>query len=419
MSTKHTLEIVVPAERLQQETERVAQEFQKQARLPGFRPGKAPLSLIRSRFRDEIRQEVYEHLLPKVFRERVEQENLQVVGSPRVTSIEENGEGLRFKAEFEVFPEITLGEYRNIPVEYEDPQVTDEEVEARLEEIRQQRAEFVNEDPRPLVDGDWASIELRSVAGVEGEPIENKDMSIQLGDADTLPEFTEHLRGMSPGEEKEFDVTYPDDYGEPRVAGKTIRFHVRLKAVRRRELPELNDEFAQDLGDFQTLDELRQAVRRSLEADKLRRAQQEAKEKIIDSLVASHDFPVPETFIERQIEQYVGQYLQAAEAQGVDPGKLRLNWDRIRESTRDRALRQVKAALLLDKIADAEGIYATKDEVEQEIQRIARSRREPVAAVRLRLEKEDQLGRIADAIRSEKTLNFLFENARKMPKAAA
>jgi trigger factor len=271
----------------------------------------------------------------------------------------------------------------------------------------------VNEEPRPLVTGDYAVVALKSIAGVDGDPVQSENMVLHLGDAETLPEFTENLTGMSPDETKEIEVAYPEDYGHDRLAGRHVTFDVTVKAVRRRELPDLNDEFARDLGDYQNLDELREAIRASIRSEREYFAQQEAKNKVVDELAKRHDFPIPEAYVDRQIEFLVERQLREVAGQGVDPRQLKLDWNKIKESQKERARREVKASLILEKIADAESIHATNEEVDREVQRIAKQEREPVAAVRMKLEKDGTLGRIANRIRTEKTLSFLFENARK------
>jgi trigger factor len=418
--TKHSVEIEVPVEQVKAETERVVADIQKRAKLPGFRPGKATAAIIRSRFAADIRQQVLENLLPKAFRERAEQDHLKVVGTPDVTDVHfHDNEPLRFKAEFEVAPEFELGEYRDIPVEYEESETTDDEVGDRINQIRERKAEYVNQDPRPLEDGDYAVVHLKSVGGVEDKPIDNDDMMLHIADPETFPEFTENLRGVSPGEEREFEVKYPDDYGQEQLAGKIIRFLATVKGVRKKEVPELNDEFAQDLGDYKNVEELRDAVRRSILAEKTYAAQEEAKTKLIDKLVENHEFSVPEVYIDRQTEIGIDNRLRGLAAQGVDPRSLNLDWGKLKANYRDKAIHDVKASLLLERIADAEAIHATQDEVDKEVQRIARQEREPVAATRKKLEENGGIGRIASHIRTEKTMNFLFENARKVPKAEA
>lgn len=411
---KHELEIVVPVEEVAAETTKVAEQIRSRVQLPGFRPGKAPLSMIRQRFGPEIRQEVLQNLLPRFFERRVEQEHLEVVGRPNITEIEfKEGQPLKFKAQFEVAPQIELQQYRGISVPYAEPRVSDEEVEARLEQLRAAKAEYVNLDPRPAALGDIALIDLQSVTSLEGGPVQARDMQVELGGADTLPEFTDNIVGMTPGEEKTFSVSYPDDYAQPRLAGKTVQFRVTLKLLQRKELPELNDEFAQDVGDYQNLTELQEALRRTIFREREAMAQREAKEKIVDRLVEMHDFPVPEAYVERQVEIYLERLVNEQAAMGRDPSKFRVDFAKAKEAMGERARREVKASLLLERIANREAITALKEEVDAEIQRYARQEREPVAAVRKRFDENGTTNRIAHAIQVEKVLNFLFEHARK------
>ena len=411
---KHSLEISVPREAVEEETGRVVESFQKRVRLPGFRPGKAPSTLIRKQFEPDIRQKVLENLIPKYLEKQLEQEELRAVGTPDIKDVHfHKGEPLRFKAEFEVVPEIELRDYKNLPVIYRDPEITDEDVAKRTEEIREQKADYLNVDPRPIEDGDYAVVSLESIAGVEGDPVKQEEMTLHIGAEDTLEPFTENLRGMTPGEQKDFDVAYPPEYGEPKLAGKTIRFHAVVKGIRKKELPEINDEFAQDLGDFRTLDELREALRKTMFAQRQFEAQQEAKNKLVETLVDQHDFPVPEAFIDRQIRSRTEQSLRSMAEQGVDVKNLKLDWNKVKSAQQDKAAREVKASMLLSKIAEREAIEVTRDELDKEVERYAKQQREPFAAVKIRFEKDGTLGRIASHIQTEKTLNFLFEHARK------
>lgn len=408
---KHSLEITVPAAEVEAETGRAIEKVRGRVRLPGFRPGKVPPALIRKQFAADIRQQVLETLIPKYLDQKFKAEDLKVVGRPDITEVEfKDGEPLRFKAEFEIYPDFELKEYKNLSVPYHDPEITEEDIDRRIEELRRQKADYVNIDPRPLEDGDYAVVSLLSVAGVEGEPIRQDEMMVQIGGEETLEAFSENLRGMSPGEEKEFEVSYPPEFATPRLAGKTVRFRAQVKGLRRQELPEVNDEFAEDLGDYRNLGELREAIRKSMFAQRQHEAQELARDNLLDQLVDLHEFPVPEAFIDQQIKTRVAQGLRA---QGLDPKEVPLDWKEIKAAQRDRALREVKGSMLLSRVAQREAISATMDDVDREVERIARQQREPFAAVKLRLEKEGALGRIASRIETDKTLNFLFEHARK------
>ncbi|MCX6624332.1 MAG: trigger factor, partial [Acidobacteria bacterium] len=292
--------------------------------------------------------------------------------------------------------------------------VADEDVEKRLGDIREQKAELISIDPPPLEDGDFALVGLRSIAGVEGKPIEQEELRLHLGGEETLPPFNAALGGVAPGEEREVEVAYPEEYGEARLAGRSVTFAVSVKAVQRKELPEMNDEFAQDLGDYKNIEEVRDAIRKSIYREREQAAQQAAREHVLDKLVASHVFAVPEAYVERQIENQVESHLRSLAMQGIDPRTLKLDWEKVKESQRDRAIHDVRAALLLDKIAEREAIETTVDEVDREVQRVAKQEREPAAAVRQRLEKDGSLGRIAARIRTDKTLAWLFEKSRKV-----
>jgi trigger factor len=410
---KHELEISIPADAVEAETTKVAKTFQDRAKLPGFRPGKAPASLIRRNFAGDIRQQVLENLVPRFFDAKAKDENLRVVGTPSISDVHfHDGEAVHFKAKFEVYPEFEPAEYTGVEVPYAQPEVTDEDVAKRLEELRESKATYVNVDPRPLADGDYAVVSLESVAGAD-DPIKSDEVSVLIGGPETMEGFTENLRGASPGDEKEFDVTYPAEYGQEKLSGKTIRFHTAVKGLRRKELPELNDEFAQDRGDFRTLDELKDALRKSIFAQREMEAQRMAKDKLVDKLVDMNDFPVPDLFVDRQIENRVEQRLRSLSQQGVDPRSFNLDWAKIKEAQRDAAIREVKASLILTKVAEREAIGVTNDEVDKEVTRIAQQNREPVPTVRKKLAEDGTLDRIASHIQTEKTLNFLFDKATK------
>ncbi len=410
---KHELEVVIPYEAVQAETDKVTKTFQSRAKIPGFRPGKAPASLIRRSFESDIRQQVLENIVPKFFDAQAKEENLTVVGTPNITDVHfHEGQPLKFKAQFEVYPEFTLGEYTGVTVPYKEPVVTDEDIDKRIDEIRETKAQMINEDPRPLADGDYAVISLESIAGTE-EPINSDEVSVLIGGKETMEGFTEALTGASPGDVKEVQVTYPEDYGQEKLAGKTVTFKTEVKGLRRKELPEVTDEFAQDLGDFRTVDELREAIRKSIFAQRDQEAQRITKDAIMDKLVDSHEFAIPEVFVDRQIENRVRQRLEALAQQGVDPNSLNLDWSKIKEAQKDQAAREVRASLILSKVSEREAIVPTNEEVDREVERIARQEREPVPATRKKLAENGTLDRIASHIQTEKTLNFLFDKAVK------
>jgi trigger factor len=336
-----------------------------------------------------------------------------MVGNPNIVDVHfHDGEPLRFKAEFEVFPEFELADYRGVEIPYGETPVTDEDLAKRLEEIGESKATYANEEPRPLAHGDFAVVSLESLEGAD-EPIRSDEVQVEIGGAETMPGFTENLTGAEPGDEKEFEVTYPEDYGRAQLAGRTVLFRVVVKGLRRKEKPELNDDFAQDMGDFRTLQEFSAAVRKSLAAQRRIEAERKAKDKLVERLVDANPFPVPNVFVDRQLDNRLEQRLTSLKQQGVDIESLNIDWRRLRESMREGAVREVRASLILGRVAERESIAATNQEVDQEVERIARQEREPVPAVRRKLQSSGALDRIASHIATEKTLNFLFDNAVK------
>jgi trigger factor len=417
-SCKRTLEVTVPLLEVEDEREKVVREVAKKVSIPGFRPGKVPLGVVKSKFAEAVRSDLLDMLLPKAFTKKANEEGHKVVGTPNVIEIKfEPNEPLWFKAEFEVAPEYDVTNYDNVEVEYAEPLVTDEDVQKELDSIQESKADYVNLDARPLQTGDFAVVSLKSLEGID-PAMEQDDLQIELGSENTVAGFSENLAGMSPGETKEFTLTYPEDYASERLAGKTVKFHVEVKGLRKKELPEINDELAKDVGDFQTLDELKERIRTNLFGNRQYEAQRTAKEKIVDKLVESHQFPIPDAYLDRQIQSNVERQFRSLASQGIDPSQLKLDWSKIRDAQAERAAKEVRSALIVDKVAEKEAIEVTQEEIDQQLNLIAREEKKPVAAMRAQMEKDGSLQRLAGSIRTEKALQLLFDRSSKVAPSA-
>lgn len=417
-----TREVVVevPAEEVARAFKSVVKRYQKQARIPGFRAGKVPESIIRSRFAEGIRQDVIESMLPGHFRTAIEQQNLRPVSQPQVADLKfEDGQPLTFKAVFEVMPEFSTEGYDQVKVEKPDTALTEEEFQAELDRVRDSRStmEPVTED-RTLADGDWAQISFKGqVQGEEqpegeaaAQPISGEDVMVEIGGQNTLTSFNEALRGAKPGQELKFEATYPEEFGEQRLAGKTVAYDVEVKSIKKRIQPELNDEFAKELGDYEGIEDFKTKLREHLAADKERRVRSETQNKLTDALVAHYQFPVPESLVQNQIDARLERGLRALAAQGMRPEDMRkLDFARLREAQRDSAVAEVKATLILDKIADAEKVEVSDEELENELQLISLQTREPLESLQSRLTSEGALTRIREQLRREKTASLLYE----------
>ncbi len=413
-NTRREIQVEIPADVVSREAESVVQKLQKFARLPGFRRGKVPASVIRQRFPEEIRSELIEALIPRFFRQEAQKQGLEPVSQPRVTDLHlHEGEPLRFKASFEVLPPIDVVGYDQLRLEPPDTSVTDKEVENALQQLREQNATYSAVEERPLADGDFAQVSLKGTPiGEEGaKPVEVEDVLVEIAGPGTLPEFTENLRGARPGEERTFDVQYPADFSDQRLAGKRFNYAVQVKAVKRKELPELNDEWAKELG-VGSVEEVRTQLRENIRRRKEITAEREGKEKILDELVKRHEFEVPESLVERQIDVRLERGLRALAAQGMRAEDMkRMDFPRLRAGQRDAAVREVKASLLLDRIAERENVEVTDEEIEREVQALAEQSRQPVETVRARLAKEGALERMRSRLRNDKTLDLLYRRS--------
>ncbi len=410
---RRELELEIPAEKVRQETERIAREFARVARVPGFRPGKAPVPLIQRRYAGEIKEEVLQSLVPERIEQAVAEQKLMPVSRPQVDRIEfPEGGPLKFRAVFEVLPEFELGNYKELEIELPPLEVSEEHVEKTLEEMRERAARFVPVEDRPATDGDFAVVRLTGTPADGSEPVQAENALVHIGSEETLEEFSTQLRGARPGETRRFDVTYPADYPDPRLAGRTFHYVTRLEAIKQKQLPELDDDFAREVSDAQTLTELREKIRQGLEAERDRRRRELVQQKILEALVARHDFPVPEALVEQQMDTRLERLVRSLAAQGLDPRGVNVDWAALRRRQRERAIEDVKAELLLDRIASAEGIDVTEAELEERLAALAAASDESATALRARLTKQGALDTMKSRLRSEKTLDWLQQHAR-------
>jgi trigger factor len=414
---KRELELEIPAENVSKATEKVARDLARVARVPGFRPGKAPVTLIRRRFAEDIQGEVLQSLVPEYIEKALEEKKLIPITRPSVDKVDfKEGEPLRFRAVFEVLPEFELGDYKNLAINVDAIETGDAQVDKVIEDMRERAATFVPVEGRAAKDGDYVLIKLSGIPVGGGEPVQADNILCHIGAEETLESFTENLRGASSGETKQFRSQYPDDYPDQKLAGKAYDYTVEVQGIKEKKLPELNDEFAKDAagekGGFSTLEEMRKLISKDLEAAKEDQQKTQAREKLLEALVKQHDFPVPEALVEHQMNVRLERSVRALTAQGVDPRAVNIDWVALRNHQRERAVDDVKAELLIDRVAEAEKIDATDEEVEKEIQALAEHSGESATALRARLTKQGVLDRMKSKLRSDKTIEWLYRNAR-------
>jgi trigger factor len=411
-----TREVVVdvPADEVANTWRSVAKNYRKYAKIPGFRPGKVPENIVRRRFAAEIRKEVIDTLLPTRFNKAVNDLGVRPVGQPQVTELTlEDGTPLHVKAVFEFIPAFSIEGYKDVKVPKPSIEVTEEEFKHELEQLRESRAtvEPVEED-RALADGDWAEISYKGqVEGdAEAQPIIGENTLVEIGGKDTVEAFTNSLRGAKVGQELKAEVMYPAEYAEPKLAGKTVAYEVEVKAIKKRTVPDLNDDFAKELGHYENYAALENSVREYLANRKKRSVEAETKDKLFATMIERFSFPVPESLVQDQIDARLERGLRALAAQGMQPDQMRkLDFSRLRAAQRDSALAEVKTNLLLDRIAGEENIDVSDEEMDNELQMAALQSREPIDALKVRLTQDGGLARLREQLRREKTASTLYE----------
>jgi trigger factor len=412
------LAIEIPAEVVKAETENLINRYQKLARIPGFRKGKVPASIVRQRFAEEIKSDVVDALVPRYFRDEAKKQNLSPVSQPRVTDLHiHEGEPLRFKASFEVLPDFKVAPYDDIRVETLDTNVSDEEVETSLTNLREQQAAYTAvEEDRTLADGDFAVVSFKGTpkeAEDDAKPVEGDEIMVEIGGQNTIPDFSDNLRGAKPNEQRTFDVKYADDFSDKRLAGKTLTYEVSIKGIKTKTVPELNDEFAKELStDFNTVGDLRNRVRDNMKAEKEHEAEHQGKDKLVEELLKRNDFAVPEALVNDQIDVRLERGLRALAAQGMRTEDMKnMDFSRLRVGQREGALREVRTALILDQIAEQEKIEVPEDELEHDLEELAKQSKQTLEQVRTRLTENGGLDRIRHRLRNEKTLDTLYRRS--------
>jgi trigger factor len=417
---RRELDLEIPADEVAQQTEKIAREFVKLARVPGFRPGKAPLTLIKKRFAEDIKGEVLQKLVPVHVEKAVAEQKLTPVSQPQVDKLEFNeGQPVKFRASFEVLPEFSLANYKSLEIEMPDMSITDDTLAKTLEEMRERAATFTPVEGRVVQDGDFVQVKLHGTPEGEGEPLDAESVLCHVGAEETMAPFNENLRGANVGDHKDFDVVYPADYPDAKLAGKTFHYAVDVLGIKTKALPELNDEFAKDVSDATTLDELKKKVREGLEHERDHRVKDLQREKVLAELVKQHDFPIPESLVEHQMDVRLERVVRSLAQQGVDPRAVNVDWVSLRRKQEDRAKDDVKAELVVDRIATEEKIDVTDEELQHELEHMGTHTGQSAEALRASLTKQGTLDRMKAKLRSDKTLDWLAQNATVKTVAAA
>ena len=413
--TRKRLTIEIPSDRVEAEIDRLVGRLGRTAKVPGFRPGKVPPKVVWQRFKDEILHDVAHDLVPQAMEDALRERGLDPVDTPDVRDVVvEQGAPLTFVATFDTVPSFDPGEYRGVALRRPATGVEDAAVDETLERLRQRAARFEPIVGRPLAAGDWATVDLkRQVLGAEpaAEPESHENVTIDLGAEANPPGFSEELVGLETGARKVFTVSYPASHPVKDLAGQSVEYDVALKAIKQRVVPALDDEFAKDLGSFDSLDALRSRVRQDLEQEAAHEADRALRGELLAGLARRVPFTVPDALVENELDRRVEEFARRLVEQQVDPRKAGIDWNEFRTAQRDAAVESVKAMVALDEIARREPVVVSDEDLAQEIGRFAeRSGRTP-EAVRAQIEKDNGLARLRSGLRREKTVDLLLANA--------
>ena len=426
--TRKQLVFEVPTEVVETEIERVTRTYGRSARLAGFRPGKAPVRLVRQRYKEQILHDVMHDLVPRVIDDAMRERALEPVGTPSVRDVTlDEGVPLRFTADFETVPPIDPVDLAAITLRRSPIRVADEAVASMLERLRERHARYEPVEGRASRTGDVLTADLsrrvvRAAAAEAGEvgdgeagapaaPERHADVTIEIGGAANPPGFDAEIAGLGAGEEKTFTVTFPSDYAVASLAGSEVEYSVSVKGIKAKVLPVLDDEFAKDLGEFESLEALRERVRHDLQHDAERSQEREIRNDLLRQLAARVTFDAPEALVEREVDRRTEEFVRQLMDQGVDPLKAGIDWEHFRGHQREPSREAVKSLLVLDDIARRESIQVGEAEVDAEVARLAERTGRTAAAVRARLEKEGGLSRLRAMMRRDKTVDHVMSRA--------
>jgi trigger factor len=418
--TQKHLTFEVPSDTVSTEIARVAQDYGRKARVPGFRQGKVPTTVIKQRYKDQILYDVANDLIPRLVDEALRERGLEPVSAPDIKDVVlEEGQPLKFLAEFETVPPIDPGDYTGISLNKPPAVLEVGAVDALLERLRERAVKWHPVEDRPAAAGDAVLMDLirrpqivltdAPAPAADETPMQN--VSIELGNPANPPGFDEHLTGVTADQERDFTVTYPADYQPAELANTTVAYHATIKGVRRKELPELNDEFAKTVSDVETLDALKDRIKHDLQHEAEHEADHKVRHDLLQQLAARMKSPVPAALVDREIDRRLEEFVRRLMDQGMDPMKAGVDWQEFRERQQEPSTETVKSTLVLDEIARRENIDASEDDVAKEVDQFAERSGRTSAAVRARLEKEGGVSRIRSGIRREKTVTFLLEKA--------
>jgi len=411
--TRKALSFEIPQDVVDAEINRIAKTYTQKARIPGFRPGKVPATIIKQRFRDQILQDVMQGLIPRAVDDALQERGIEPVDTPAIKDVAlHEGQPMTFTATVDTLPSFDPGDLSTITLRPPSTTVDDEAVEKMLERLRDRAAKYEPVEGRPVAEGDAVVADIERQEKGDTETDRHENVTLELGSPTSPPGFDAELIGLNVGDRKTFDIHFPEGYPVEEMAGKDVTYHVSVKEVRRKVLPTLDDEFAKDLGEFDSLDALRTRVRGDLESEAEESGRRQLRNELLAQLATRVTFSIPESLVEREIDRRLEEFARQLVQQQIDPRQAGIDWGQFREAQREAARSSVASALVLDELSKRESLTVSDEDVDKEIEQFAgRSGRTP-AAVRAQIEKEGGLGRLTAGLRREKAVDLALSRAK-------
>ena len=411
--TKKSVAVEIPSDVVDAQIDRVARSYSRQARIPGFRQGKVPPTLIKKRFREQILHDVAHDLIPRAIDEALRERGLEPVDTPDVKDVSlDEGQALTFTATFETVPPIDPGPLETLALRRPAVTLEDGAVDRTLEQLQGRAARFEPVEGRGIEDGDTVTLDVERKPAAAGEQSEHHhDVVVELGGKANPPGFDEALKGLEAGAQKSFTLHYPEDYAVTEMAGTSADYAVKVKDIRKRVLPVLDDEFAKDVGDFETLEALRARIEQDLQREAEAEADRTLRSRLLKELAARVNVEIPDSLVERELDRRTEEFARRLMDQQIDPRRANIDWDQFRDSQRDASRESVKSALVLDEVSRRENVTITDEEIDIDVAQYAERSGLTPAAVRARLAKEGALSRLASGLRREKTINLVLSRA--------
>jgi trigger factor len=401
----------IPAQEVEQEINQIAREYSRTIKVPGFRPGKVPMTVIRQRFGNDLVQEATHKIIERCWKDAISQHDLHPLTQPEIKDVDNKpGNPLKFTLSFEILPPLEVKDYQGVAVTMDSAEITDDAVNKTIDNVREQNAQFVPVDGGEAKDGHYLTATVDGQFEDGRKPSHEEDVTLVIGNPQTNADFSENLRGTKAGDTRSFDVSYPEDFHRKEFAGNKVHYTVLVKEIKEKQLAELNDDFAKDMG-FDSFEAFKTKVHDDLVTQAKQTAEKKAREALLDSIIERQPIEVPDCMVEEELTARTRQLASSLMYQGIDLNQIGLDWKKIFEEERPRAAQAVRRSIFLDAIARQENVLVTEEEIDAELQKMAEGTNKSAATWRSQLEKEDRMHGFEQHLRQNKALDFIYRNA--------